>query len=94
MTIKVLSLVLLMILGVPAGGRLVQAAQPPAQEGFVPVDQLQDQERLPAAPLIAAAYGVAWGAVLIYVWFLWRRLARVERELADVARRMEAGGRR
>ena len=94
MTIRVLSLALLMIFGVPTGGRLLHAAQPPAQEGFVPADQLQDQEQLPAAPLIAAAYGVAWGAVLIYVWFLWRRLARVERELADVARRIDAGGRR
>lgn len=94
MTIRVLSLVLLTILVMPAGGRVIQAAQPPAQEGFVPVDQLQDQEQLAAAPLVAAAYGVAWGAVLIYVWFLWRRLARVERELADVARRIDAGGRR
>ena len=69
--------------------------QQPAQEGFVPVDQLPaGQEQLPATPLVAAAYAVAWTAVLIYVWFLWRRLARVERELADVAKRLEAGGRR
>ena len=94
MTIRVLSLALLLMFGMPASGGLMLGAQPPAQEGFVPVDQLQDQERLPAAPLVAAAYGVAWGAVLIYVWFLWRRLARVERELADVARRIDAGGRR
>jgi CcmD family protein len=70
---------------------MAQGSQPPAQEGFVPVDQLPNQEQLPAAPLVAAAYGVAWAAVLIYVWFLWRRLARVERELADVARRMNSG---
>jgi CcmD family protein len=69
-----------------------QTPQPPAQEGFVPVDRLPDQEQLPAAPLVAAAYGVAWAAIFIYVWFLWRRLARVERDLADVARRMNSGG--
>jgi CcmD family protein len=66
-----------------------QNPQPPAHEGFVPVDQLQGQEQLPAAPLVATAYGVAWAAVFIYVWFLWRRLARMERELADVASRLE-----
>jgi CcmD family protein len=69
----------------------VQTPQPPAHEGFVPVDQLPGQEQLPAAPLVAAAYGVAWAVVLLYVWSLWRRLARVERELADVARRIESG---
>lgn len=70
------------------------AGQPPAQEGFVPVDQLPGQEQLPAAPLVAAAYGVAWAAVLVYVWTVWRRLGKVERELADVSRRLEPGARR
>ena len=69
------------------------AAQPPAQEGFVPVDQLDDQESLPAAPLVAAAYGVAWAAVLIYLFSIWRRLATVDREIAEVARRIEARSR-
>ena len=73
---------------------LAFAGQPPAQEGFVPVDQLPGQEQLPAAPLVAAAYGVAWAAVLVYVWTVWRRLAKVERELADVSRRLEPGARR
>ena len=69
--------------------------QQPAQEGFVPVDQLPaGQEQLPATPLVAAAYAVAWAAILIYVWFLWRRLARVEGELVDVAKRLEHGDRR
>lgn len=70
------------------------AGQPPAQEGFVPVDQLPGQEQLPAAPLVAAAYGVAWAAVFVYVWTVWRRLAKVERELADVSRRLQPGARR
>ena len=70
------------------------AGQPPAQEGFVPVDQLPGQEQLPAAPLVAAAYAVAWAAVFVYIWTVWRRLAKVERELADVSRRLEPGARR
>jgi hypothetical protein len=39
------------------------AMQPPssaAQDGFVPIDQLQPREELPAAPLVMAAYSVAW----------------------------------
>jgi len=70
------------------------AWQPPSKDGFVPVEQLGNQEQLPATPLVAAAYGVAWGAVLVYVWTIWRRLARVEREMAEVSRRIAAGTRR
>ena len=32
----------------------------PAQDEFVPVDELPPQEQLPAAPLLIAAYSVAW----------------------------------
>jgi CcmD family protein len=75
-------------------GATVRAWQPPPQDGFVPVEQLGNQEQLPATPLVAAAYGVAWGAVLLYVWTIWRRLTRVERELAEVSRKVAAGARR
>ncbi|MBA3638732.1 MAG: hypothetical protein M3541_18570 [Acidobacteriota bacterium] len=68
-------------------------AQPPAQEGFVPVEQLPGQEEIPAAPLVAAAYGIAWAAVLIYLFSIWRRLGVVEREMAEVSRRVQARGR-
>ena len=85
-------LIAAMMLGAPV---LSLAQQPPkAPEGFVPVDQLPGEEELPAKPLVAAAYGVAWLAVLIYVFSIWKRLNIVEREMADVARRIEAGGRR
>jgi hypothetical protein len=87
MTIKkgVHALVLaLALLAVPG----LAAAQPPAQEGFVPVEDLQGQEEMPAAPLVAAAYGVAWAAVLIYLFSIWKRLGTVEREMAEVERRI------
>jgi CcmD family protein len=72
----------------------LQPAVPPAQEGFIPMDQMPKQEQLPAARLVIAAYAVAWVLVFGYLWSIWSRLGRVERELADVTRRVEAGGRR
>ena len=67
---------------------------PAGQSEFVPVSELPQAEQLPAAPLLIAAYAVAWVALLFYVWSLWRRLGVVEKEIADVARRIEAGQRR
>lgn len=82
-------------LALPGSLVLAQPQQPPpGQEGFVPVDQLDDvKEELPATPLVAAAYGIAWAAVLVYVWSVWRRLNQVDRELAEVSRRLQSGAR-
>lgn len=57
-------------------------AQEP-QSQFVPADSLP-QEVLPATPFVFWAYAIVWLALVIYVFALWRRLSRVERELADV----------
>jgi CcmD family protein len=66
-----------------------QPAQPPQQQNeFVPVDELPQAEQLPAAPLVIAAYAVAWVALLVYLWSIWRRLQKVERELDEVSRRV------
>jgi CcmD family protein len=65
-----------------------QPRPPAAQEEFVPVSELPQDEELPAAPLLAGAYAVAWVLVFGYVWSLWRRLGRVERELQEVATRL------
>jgi CcmD family protein len=76
---------------------LAAQQQPPssaAQEGFVPIDQIQAKDQIPAAPLVMAAYAVAWIAVFVFVWSVWQRLGRVEREIADVSRQIAAGGRR
>jgi CcmD family protein len=67
--------------------------QPQQLEGFVRADQLPQREQLPAAPLVMTAYAVAWAVVLAYVWSIWRRLNHVEREIADVSRRLSPGAR-
>ena len=66
-----------------------QPAQPaPAQEEFVPVSALPQAEQLPAAPLLIAAYAFVWVAIMVYVWLLWKRMTKLERELADLQRRV------
>ena len=77
-----------------AGPAVLTAQQPPraAQDEFLPIDQLPQDERLPAAPLLIAAYSVAWLAVAGYLWSIWQRLGRVEREIAEVSRRALQGG--
>jgi CcmD family protein len=86
------TLVSLLLIGLVLGAVIV-AAQPapstPAQEGFVPASSLPQAEQLPAAPLLIAAYAFVWVALLVYVWLLWRRTAKLERELADLNRRLQ-----
>lgn len=38
----------------------------------------------PQAPYVIAAYGILWAALVVYIGFVFRRLMRLERELAVV----------
>ena len=88
--ILLLGLVLLIGLAGPIAAQPPQP-QPPraAQDEFVPIDQLPPDEKLPAAPLLIAAYSVAWLLVAGYLWSIRQRLGRVEREMNDVSRRVQ-----
>jgi CcmD family protein len=57
----------------------------PGQSEFIPVKELPAAEQLPAAPLLIAAYVFVWAAMLAYVWSIWRRLAKVERDVSELS---------
>ena len=67
-----------------AGMNALVFAQP-GQSEFVPVNELPAAEQLPAAPLLIAAYVFVWAAMLVYVWSIWRRLGKVEREVSELS---------
>ena len=82
-------LVLVAALSIAAGAQ----TQPPASANeFVPLSEAAPREVLPATPLVFYAYGFVWVALLGYVFTIWRRMAQVERDLADVQRRLKDGG--
>ena len=62
-------------------------AQPDPVNEFVPIDELPEEDRLPAAPFLIAAYSIVWILAFGYFWLLARRQADVERDLAELARR-------
>ena len=89
---RTLTLALLLTAGLAPAVRAqsAPAAQAPrttaAQEEYVPIAELPDSEKLPAAPFLISAYVIVWGALLVYVWTLWKRLGRVEADLREARR--------
>jgi len=66
------------------------ALQAPAgQGGFVPMNSLPPADQLPAAPLLIAAYAFVWVALMVYLWSIWVRLGRVEREMQALQQRRD-----
>ncbi len=67
-----------------------QAPQNP-QDQFVPVKSLPPapSEQLPARTLVMVAYVFLWAVLLVYVWTVWRRLLKVEREMKALAERLK-----
>ncbi len=82
---------LILVLSIMMGGVSLDASSqiPPAQDEFIPLEQVPPGDQLPAAPLLVAAYILIWLAVLVYVRSIWRRMMTVERELASLAKSAE-----
>lgn len=53
----------------------------------------QVRENIPAGGFLAAAYGIIWAGVLVYVAMVARRLARVQGEIAELRAKVDAGQR-
>ncbi len=93
---KLLQAIVLALLALAAVG--VARAEPdhkPDAEGFEPVDgsMMQKGESIPASRLVAGAYGFIFAAVVVYVASVALRARRVEDELEELKRKLEAKGR-
>jgi hypothetical protein len=47
------------------------------------------RQEIPAGRFVSAAYGFIWIAVLVYVVFVARGIARVNRDLAELRRKLD-----
>jgi CcmD family protein len=92
-------LVLVLILAAPLHARQAAPQTPPqtppaaAKDEFVPVQSpINPEDAIPAPRLVATAYGFIWVVLFGYLWSVRSRLARVEREIEVVSRRIASGG--
>jgi hypothetical protein len=76
----------------------IAASQPPppqpAQEEFIPLDQLPPEAQLPAAPMVIAAYVFVWVAFVVYIFTVVKRIRKVEVDLRALENRTAVEPRR
>jgi CcmD family protein len=68
-------------------------AQPATNQQWETISEIPPSEQLPAAPLLVIAYAIVWLVPMLYLWFIWSRLNKVEREVRDLERRAPGGTR-
>ena len=71
------------LLGVTA---FAQAPQGSA-DGFVPASSLPPGEELPAGRFLVASYSFFLLLMLFYLWTIWNRLSKVEKDMQELSRR-------
>ncbi len=65
----------------------VLAGQPPAgQSEFKPLSEVPPSEQIPGGVFVVVAYSFIWIGTMVYVWFVWKRLRRVEDEMRALQR--------
>ncbi len=74
------------------GAPALHRAPTPDAEGFVPDSRPANMAvvdaSIPAAPLVATAYGFIWLAVLGFVLFTQHRMNKVEKDIAELSERI------
>ena len=69
----------LALVTLPVASALAQPPQPPP--GFLPVNELPPGQELPAAPFLIGAYVFFLLLMMFYLWTIWRRLGKVQKEM-------------
>jgi type VI protein secretion system component VasF len=90
------SVVVILVLASSSGvaPAIAYAQQPAEQQGaFVPAESLPQRERMPAAPLLVAAYAFVMLALFGYVISVSRRLTAVKTDLTRLEGEIRRTGR-
>ena len=72
---------------------LMTDTQTQTPDGFIAGAQTAATENLPATPLLYMAYGGIWLVLLLYLFMLWRKLQRVEKDLQHLPSSKPGAGR-
>lgn len=70
-----------------------QPAEQGSPDGFVPLSSLPPGDQLPAAPFLVGSYAFFLVLMLFYLWTIWNRLSKVEKEMRDLERRQGGAAR-
>ncbi|MDP1568849.1 MAG: CcmD family protein [Vicinamibacterales bacterium] len=73
-------------LGVVAPVASYAQGQTAARDEYVPISELPQDEQLPAAPMVVAAYAFVWVAFVGYVFTLVGRTKKLEADLKALER--------
>ena len=77
-----------------AAPTILWAQQPsPGQDGFVPAQSIPPTEQIPAAPLLISSYAFFLVLMMFYLWTIWRRIGKVEKDMHDLERRQGTAAR-